>query len=147
MNILGAIIQAEDIRGISMLQPVMMDDNFYYSFSVITRSGLVEFKSEMITDWRIATKQEQQTQLDFKTEYLAIRKHISYLLAEGADDFNSHQENVDYSYGVITKYHQDLYDKLSASKAKNKSGHLELLQKMVTHIIVLKNLAEFYKDQ
>lgn len=147
MNILGAIIQGEDIKGITQLRQVIENENLWLKFNLLTTYGPVEFSTDCIQHYVHATRQEQQYLQDFRLQYSALRAHISFLLGQGADEFESHQANVNHSFNTIATIHQQLQETISKSKSKNKPDQLELMSKLCMHIIVLKDLAEFYKEE
>jgi hypothetical protein len=143
MNLLGSIISAEAIIGISPMyrNKTLNPDTLQYSFNLITTSGLVEFKSSLIEDPAIATADEQRELFAFELEYNRARDIVAGHLDEQNEDFEYRLYKIDRAFESAGNLHIELEKLLMASKSKTKDQLLRTLRDMRPHIITLKQLA------
>lgn len=130
MNILGSIIRTDEIIGISDITPCHDGNKFYYSFSVITRSSAVEFKSEVVEDVHIATKQEQELLQSFKLRYQITRYQIGIQTGDVQmiiEDFKAQiADKIEREFNELQKATDQISLLLHKSKLKTKEELLQL---------------------
>jgi hypothetical protein len=144
MNLLGSIISADAIIGISPMyrNKTLNPDTLQYSFNLITTSGMVEFRSSMIEDPHIATAEEKKELYAFELEYNRARDIVADHLNEQNEDFEYRVYKIDRAFEGAGELHIELEKLLMASKSKAKDQLLRTLRNMRPHIISLKQLAE-----
>lgn len=142
MNIMGTILKEECIIGVSQLYQQVSGNNLYLQFNLITTSGLVEIRSEMIEEYQHANANDQQILAQFRNEYMHIRREISLHIDQTTDEFQYQAFKVGQAFDSFVDQHHRLEQILEKSKSKDRPEWLRILRAMVPPVIQLKTLAD-----